>query len=488
MAKTYKVKNLDEALLLAQKLKKKVKYDLFRGQAQNWRVTPTLSRISNKSYAQLKEKLERLYYFFSTHSSLKKFKTDIDWFYAVAQHYGIPTNYIDFTSDIEVAAYFATNSKSNIIGTDCSIICLNESDFKSFIDFTNVLYAKDKVIPPYIARVDVDNLWRLQAQKGCFLFTPYNDIEYYYDFDKILFPFEKPFENLSKSEIYPDRKSELEILLDQYFNTEEKIKGEKRLHLFAKQLNIPITTLPPMESEKLLIQNKAHSSWKSKIFRQWIYQIKDEWQNPTQIIKAIIKISNNISNQDLIDNILKELNFLFLTQSIKRTTALQFEIISKPRVNKKLQKIINRSMTRIWDGTRNLPFTDLEIFEIIAKYVCLELKESKDKVETSQEGEKMILIEMNSDYGSRTRCYASPSNLVNAFRSDLSNVLVNSFMPTDQAEIMLHINTANLLFDFKKLLQAFKKEVIAYQVFHNSENENPVIFYSPSQLNVLGYA
>lgn len=488
MTKTYKVKNLEEALLLAQKLKKKGKYNLFRGQAQNLRVTPTLSRISNKSYTQLKEKLERLYYFFSTHSSLKKFKTDIDWFYAVAQHYGIPTNYIDFTSDIEVAAYFATNSKSNIVGTDCSIICLNEGDFKSFIEFTNVLYSKDKVIPPYIARVDVDNLWRLQAQKGCFLFTPYDDIEYYYDFDKILFPFEKPFENLSKSEIYPERKSELEILIDQYFNTEEKINGEKRLHLFAKQFNIPIKTLPPMESEKLLIQNKAHSSWKSKFFKQWIYQIKDEWQSPTLSIKAVIKINSNISTQDLFHHILKKLNSFFLSQNIKRSNALHFEIVSKPQINKKLKNIINRNMTRIWDGTRNLPFTDLEILEIIAKYVCLELKESKDNVENSQDGEKMILIEMNSDYGSRTRCYASPSKLVSAFRKDLGKVLVNRFMPTDQVEILLHINIANLLFDFKKLLQAFKNEIIAYQVFHNSEYENPVIFYTPSQINVLGYA
>ena len=56
------------------------------------------------------------------------------------------------------------------------------------------------------------------------------------------------------------------------------------------------------------------------------------------------------------------------------------------------------------------------------------------------------------------------------------------------SEILLHINTPRYIFDFSKLLDLFKKELIAYQVLENSENNNPVIFFSPSQLRTIGYA
>ena len=121
MAEIYEAKNLADALILARNFKSTGKYNLFRGQGQNWRVIPTIGRLTENKFEEVTEKIKRLYYFFETTSSLEKFKSDIDRFYAIAQHYGIPTSYIDFTTSIDVAAYFATNSKSNKIGEDCVI-------------------------------------------------------------------------------------------------------------------------------------------------------------------------------------------------------------------------------------------------------------------------------------------------------------------------------------------------------------------------------
>lgn len=56
------------------------------------------------------------------------------------------------------------------------------------------------------------------------------------------------------------------------------------------------------------------------------------------------------------------------------------------------------------------------------------------------------------------------------------------------SEILMRINAANIMFDFDKLVQLFKEELIVYQVWYNSENDNPVIFYSPAQISILGYA
>lgn len=103
-------------------------------------------------------------------------------------------------------------------------------------------------------------------------------------------------------------------------------------------------------------------------------------------------------------------------------------------------------------------------------------------------GEPIITLEMTNEYGSITRCYASSSKICSSFRNDLKEVLIDELTQIISSEILLHINIANIVFDFEKLLDLFKDEIIAYQILQNSEEENPVIFYTPTQVSALGYA
>lgn len=488
MAEIYKVDNLTEALNLAKKFKLTRKYDLFRGQSQNWKVVSTVGRLNKEEFYQGKEKLERLLLFLQSNPSLEKFASNIDWFYAVAQHYGLPTNYIDFSSSPDVAAYFATNSKSNKIGEESVIICLNENDFNKFVNFSRTIYEKDKVIPPYIVKTNVDNLWRLQAQKGCFLYTPYADIEFYYDFDRIIFPYSYPFNEIPKEHIYPIQKSELEILLDQYFNSEKRLEGNKRFKKFATENNIPHHTIPSFNIYKYLKSNKIHPSWYSEEFKKWNFKINEEWNssNGSEIINVHFSFNESVNNQ--IELIVEEISTYFNIKPIKRSFHLDFIVISKPKLSENLTSILKMNCSRIWNGTRNLPFTDKEIFIIIAKYICLEIYENKfDKI-PHLTTEELIVLELTNEYGSITRCCVSPSKLVAAFRNDINEILKDELTLNISSEILLCVNKPDLIFDFNNLLQLFKEELIAYQVLHNSENSNPVIFYAPTQISVLGYA
>ena len=69
------------------------------------------------------------------------------------------------------------------------------------------------------------DLWRLEAQRGRFFFCPYDHIERLYDFDRICFPKTHRYPMIHPEEIYPTRKSHLEILLDQYFMNERLIES-----------------------------------------------------------------------------------------------------------------------------------------------------------------------------------------------------------------------------------------------------------------------
>lgn len=488
MGTIYRASGLEAALNLAKQFKTEGKYHLFRGQAQNWPVVPTSGRLSKEEFECAKQKLERLLYFFHTNKLLKKYARNYDWFYAVAQHYGLPTNYIDFSEDPEVAAFFATNSKSNIVGSDSVIICLDENDFSDFVRFTKVIYEKDKVIPPCIVRVDVDNLWRLQAQKGAFVYTPYSDTEFYYDFDRIVFPYTEPYDAVVKSDVYPDKKSELEILLDQFFNSEERIAGQKRFEKFIKENNIPSHTVGKPSFDHLLKNRKSHYSWRSKQYSRWNFVLKEEWNRNRreEVIKLKIEINKQVSNK-VTD--LKETLIAFVAdKQIQRTDDLVFKLATSPKLPRKTLQIISRSCSRIWDGTRTLPYSDEEIFSIIANYILLEISNWDSENILFLSDEEPILLELTNAYGSLTRCYASPSKIISAFRSDINNTLIDSLSENLTSEILLQINKPRLLFDFKKLIELFKEEMVLYQVFHNSEKDEPVIFYTPAQVFVMGYA
>lgn len=487
MSKIYKADNIIEALKIAEKFKLEGKYNLFRGQAQNWEVIPTAGRLTKEKFEESKEKLERLFYYINTENSLKKYSKKIDTFFAIAQHYGIPTNYIDFTTNLDIAFYFATNSNFNKPQQNCVIICLNETVFSEFIEFTKVIYKRDEVHPPYVSKIDVENLWRLQAQSGCFLYTPYFKIESFYNFDRIIFPFTSPFEKLTKKEVYPERKSELEILLDHYFDYETRIEGGKRFKKFAEELNIPIKKLLPHDHFAILKEKEIHKSWYSYTYRKWNFPLVENWQSTEneKTIKIFLAIKKNQTKQ--ISFIIDELTKEFILNNVNRNTPLKFEVNNKPKFSKKVTNIINKSCLRIWDGTRNLPYTNDEIISIIANYVFLEIQKNKSTTNTINEDE-LITLEITNKYGSCTRCKANANSVVSAFRDDINNIVINSMPRPIPSELLLHINKARYIFDFKKLVDLFKLEMVAYQVLNNSYNNNPVIFYTPAQIMVLGYA
>src|SRR5690606_23267168 len=159
--------------------------------------------------------------------------------------------------DPSVAFYFATNSNFNVVGKNACIVCVNRKDFDDFIisvkSYLNK-YLKEGELRPQFIDLHVKNLWRLQAQKGCFLYTPFNN------FDRVLFPFESKFEMLHEKNIYPKKKSSLEITIDQYLEAERRHNNWKRALGFFGEKNIKYIPTEKMENYFTRLPRK-HSSW-----------------------------------------------------------------------------------------------------------------------------------------------------------------------------------------------------------------------------------
>jgi FRG domain len=209
----YEVDNVDEAISLAKRFRDAGQFDLFRGQLQNWPMEPTLRRLSASMRDAARDKFKRLAYWALDRPPLKSMAEDVVTLSAIAQHYGVPTTYLDFTADPGVAGFFATDvddSRSFKATSPSCIICLNSRVFEDIIPNGNF------DLLPRVIRIDVQNLWRLQAQSGSFVHVPERgrQLEPLAPCTKILFPFKGRLTKPGKDEIYPVRKSQLEILLN----------------------------------------------------------------------------------------------------------------------------------------------------------------------------------------------------------------------------------------------------------------------------------
>src|SRR4051812_32025643 len=98
-----------EAVALARELQRSGRYSFFRGQTRDWPLTPTLFRLSDDARAEAEEQAHRFHDWVKSTAGLEAIAADVDAVLAVAQHYGLPTTFLDFSTDPGVAGFFATS-------------------------------------------------------------------------------------------------------------------------------------------------------------------------------------------------------------------------------------------------------------------------------------------------------------------------------------------------------------------------------------------
>src|SRR5215218_5747895 len=95
----HRAPNLEAALALAERMKRSGDASWFRGQTRSW---PVLSSFIRKEPADRRAAIERFGFFQSwiqSVSALAEIARDEDAILAVAQHYGLATNLVDFSTE-----------------------------------------------------------------------------------------------------------------------------------------------------------------------------------------------------------------------------------------------------------------------------------------------------------------------------------------------------------------------------------------------------
>src|SRR5207245_3740132 len=84
---------------------------------------------------------------------------------AVAQHYGLPTNFIDFTTEPKSAAFLATDGWKESGSKEGVIICVNTQVLLDFWESMTTRYPLRACLP-----LSLDYILRTGAVQGCVVF------------------------------------------------------------------------------------------------------------------------------------------------------------------------------------------------------------------------------------------------------------------------------------------------------------------------------
>lgn len=496
------VNNVEEAVELALQLKNEGKYDWFRGQLQaRWKPTSSLQRAIENGEPQerLNQRLMNFIGWAKTEPSIS-YLTDPknrDHLFAVLQHYGFPTCYIDFSTEPGIAGFFASDCKEPPTpGTRSVIFCLNTEDLRCFYD--KFITPHDKESPEKLEidliSINVDNLWRLQAQAGHFLFANHNWHQIY-DLDRIEFPWSGYPSFPPKNRIYPEHRSALEQLLDNYFEDERRTLNYERY--MQEQSERASSGLPPV-FQHMVISSDGYdadmfeappeelASWSEAALKPWL-QVRSENFHEVVGIRQIISIRPGPNAPSPGKQLAYGISMAMRGDASLRLRAVQWDLQGLPEeVNRERLEVLVREA---WNGMRSLPYTDEDIaiacsslLELCAQPGCLSSDGSEILRAFRAWRPDAMEVEFASQEDSGSRGYCSKEQLSQIISQEWAKVWLSDSSDIDPKLALRRCHLPKGMLDFPAFAKLFGRELIPSQLARGRK----LIHFNPAKLHVFG--
>ncbi len=500
--KIYKTASVQEAVELGQELKEQGLYDWFRGQVnEDWPPMSSMGRVSSGGDKEKENRtLRRTIMFGGWLKSIPELRYILEDergndLIAIMQHYGIPTHYIDFTTDPGVAGFFAADTTEPPSAAQSCIYCLNSENLMSHWDTLKTLDERQGANIELV-QVDVRNLWRLQAQRGVFLYANYNwHIDY--PMDRIVFPYSGYPSYPTRQIIYPEDKSPLEQLLDQYFSLENTTFAKEQMDELIASLqaqgrnasNVTWETFAGGFYAEAFIDEKQIiplDSWRE--LSEWdVSQEEDYYQTVGRSITLSLKGHSEAKA------IGKAVSFgarqvLRGDPSIRsKTVTWLFNDAPASLPADELSK----TLRPLWNAMRRLPYSNGEIADALGSVAGLMAGGFRSNAarETQQEqlsnyfGGAVVYLEFSNQDGSSSRGFVVLEELRRALGRNFSELLTDERQSfADLPKLFRAIYNPRLMFDFTALKGLFARQLIPTQVLLKRD----VLVANPAQLKTFG--
>lgn len=489
----YRSASLQHAVDLACQWKDEGRYDWFRGQVRHEPAHSSLFRRFISDPAEHQLAVRRTEWFkewvrITPELANLLDSEDLYALHAIAQHYGIPTNLLDFTTDPLVAGFFAADTIQPVQGCESCIYCLDTLSLEKAWQHAKATRDRSKVRLEPI-RIAVDNLWRLQAQRGVFLHANYAwDADY--PMDRILFPYSGHPVAPNRSEIYPIHKSSLEILLDQYFGRERVSRMADEVGRFAathaRGSTFHLIPAGPASAgaEPGDAVRSPSSSWSTGALAAWHANVVEDYEETVVNEIRCLCLDHDAAPAEWVDSIDRGLRRILSLEPDLRLRAVAWEVHGP--LSPTLLRQLGDGLRVLWNGMRRLPYTDGEIASCAASVVLLVASgfangswdAARDRVFTEC-FEEPVLVGLACADGSSAHAFVGRAALLKGLRvldgaPDLPRI--------DLEQLFRQIDDPSVMFEFHFLREQFVRHVIPCQV---ALGRSPVLF-NPARVTFFG--
>lgn len=470
----FETKDVSQAVALADKLKADGSYQFFRGQADaSWELKPSLARLSGSARVVALQRLARFTEWLLSSEEAHPYVVSNDHILAIAQHYGFATLLLDFTTQPSVAGFFAASSQKP--GTSASISMINAKEFGSITELWNSAYENEMV---RILEVDVSNLWRLQAQHGLFV-EAHASLEFVYPPDKIVFPHAPALKQIDRALIYPDRKSHLELCIDNYLHLQAAEEGLREIAFHDDgRPRVPVVEVKSMMPAFPHASTGHFGSWPEDPV--WMHVPDERWED---IVTKIASPAPSMAVEDLSD----AGKLLSIIES-RRTHPDLVTLVGGD-----LCLVSQHALDRLWNGMRMLPYSPLQIASAI---------EGLHRIRNVFRG---VDTELGGDWTPyASQLYGDAIEIELSTRNDLSTrafvevaalnaILVPAFVDSigaghpltesDLVQLLLkYYSIPRQIFQYGGMVELFARQIIPWQVATGRD----LLIFSPWLADIYG--
>lgn len=347
----YDASDIDAAWSRIMYLAQTREFDIFRGQKRHWPLLPSLVRQSGQDLTDAINALTAFREWAAETPAMAPYVPEQDADIAIAQHYGIPTNLLDWTYDPATAFFFALDGADPDDHSQAVIFCAKSSEIR------NASYCR-------LIEIRVPNLWRLEAQSGLFVEIQNANAAQSLESSCEIIRFPKPDDiNFDRSRFYPVRKSDLEIKIDQFMQRHavvpllDAIFAQTKYSILNRWRTYPGAFWGRMPTNNV--------TWETDVGWRTIRQEPYLPFHPHSIIN--IKIDKRAPIRRRFEKIRASLG---ADPAIPvRTYHVKFNITGISNKDKKA--LIEKSLTTYWDGVRRLPFANADVIDGLSALACL---------------------------------------------------------------------------------------------------------------------
>lgn len=439
--------SFEEAIQLCWKLQAEEGFDFFRGQSTDWpTIAPSLLR--SRSDSDKRESQKRLDEFLewakATPQMISYNQSDAK-LTAIAQHYGVPTRFLDLSYDPIIASIFSKSE--NAEGKKSAIYCFKRTDLESLNGAS-------------LLEFEVENLWRLKAQRGAFIefdeTSPVTDLKSVAT--KILYPAVAitPPEIAS---IYPVRKSHLETVLDQFF--------------FRTQVGSVMDLLSAIPNRVSIRRQTYLGIFKGRT----IPDFKPDWigNDPRWVFAPLQHYVGaeegpafTVQNEDLGFSVEKSVDAMIrrlqseLGQQFAQRQQIEFCFNRSESSDALCAKVVNR----VWDGLRAHPYSDASLQLAIARTIIAVHRRSSPSGSSEWEEElwgEVQYVDACPLNGHLDGGKVSKERYMDALvfpESQMFHPYYQKMAKNDTSKFLHLVTDPWILYDFQKVVQMFSEQLI----------------------------